>query len=601
MKKPLHKLKPIPPYDYKIDSLETFKHLSQRQFRVFEKITVNFPTDQLPLILNPESKMQTQFAKLAKKIKFLRTSNLKDYQLRPELTKYSHQRYLAKQFSRVQNLAISNIAPTWTTSIKESGHDVRSWLKYVKQLAQFSFYSCDRYNSFSRKISLPALKNLKYQKKIQVLKIQLPSSDTLDNESKFWKLCSRKSLKTLAIDGGHFSNDAAPQISKIKDLTSISFKFNNLHNDSYLVSAIKLTTQLHHLQELNLVFDQYDLPTAESSDYTLLSKLKELKRVNFKFFRGEGSYAPRAKGFAGYLKAIEKLPLTHLGLGISITNDKQLTSVSEILKTMNKLQSFVLNIVSDYTFQENGGELKNIVWGIGKSRKIQSLDLTFKTGVRVFQRETFSDAFVEKILSVIGGLKHLENFKIFSNQFDSNKIFLGLLQVLSRNAMMFKTISIDMRNYSLPTESKFVETVELLQKFKEIRTLKLYSLCLKSREELVKLGEGIKTLKKLTDFSFGKINKKLEKTQIAEGVEAVLSKSGLRSFDWKVSKKLMDRYHTREMSADEIALINPLLREYPRDLLRVLNRYYFSRDVYDYEDEFDSQILDNDLDDDDEL
>jgi len=575
------------PYDYQINNLEAFSTLSKKHFRVFAKITVNYPIEGPIQNKKKDFKMQTNLAKLSKKIKSLNTVNLKDYLLKPEHTKNSHNNYIAKRFSRIKNLIIPNISPSWTTPLKKSGLEVRGWLRYVKQLTKLDYFSSERYFSFSRKITYWTLKNLKYQKKIQLLQIQLPS-ESFTSEPAFWKLCSRKSVKTLAINGGQFSLAATP---KIQNIESISFIFDSRQNVDFLNSAIQLTTQLYRLQELNLTFDHEEIPT-ENSDYILLSQLKELKKVNFKFYSEENNHNSKCKGYANYIKAIENLPLTHLGLGISIHNDKQLAPISDILRKMKLLESIILKVTSDYTFQENG-ELRNLIQGIGKSKNLKSLDLTLKTAVRVFQRETFSDALVEKILGILASLKHLENLYIFSNQFDPNKIFIELLQTLSRQASTLKSLELFLGKYDPVDNSKFYKVLDALKAFQQIRKLKLYSLYIHENEQFEELGAAIKTLERLADFAIGKINKKLGKLEIAQGLEHILSKNCLIGFDWKVSRNFIHTYSAREIKVSDLARINPSLKEYPKDLLRILNKNFAYEEESDA-DEFNSQILDDD-------
>jgi len=564
-----------------ISSQEDIETCLRKNFKGVTNVTFLDPVED-PWQKNflKTTKVHKQMLKYTKKLKSAKTLNLKsiDFCLEP-----SEAIQFAKNVSRIDRVSLKYNSRHHEQTMLQRKAPIKDkiWLKFIRRLRGVDYNLLDT-SRFSK--DHKPLKTLKvmtnHQLNLKMLRIQLPSEE-ISPEKRFWKrLLHLKKLETLAIDGGIFDK---PINSLQNDLKYIDFTFHHKSSVVFVSSAVKLTTQLFQLKTLNLTFSNDAVPTV-TSDCCMLSQLHQLRKVNLGFNMSSG----RSQSISCYLDALKNLPLTHFGLRCSVNKDSEMAPISYFIRNSKSLESLKLEIVNLGSFKGNGEFLK-IANSVGRCEALKSLSLVFTTTAKKIKKTLFPKALGNEFVLNFSQLKSLENLKLECNQFDEDKddVVLEILEALTENTKQLKCLELEIGKYSVDNNIEFEKVLNAMNTFEKISLLKIWSLEVQNSVQLNGLAGCISSMKNLREFAFGNIHEDLEKMDVANGITKMLYGRNLSSLYWKNSKNFMKNYSWKEISKKEIAKINPFLKNYSTDLLRILNKQrFYSDDDYSSEEDY---------------
>jgi len=467
--------------------------------------------------------------------------------------------YIAKKANSVFDLKTHELR----VMAAEEKDLVVSWPKYMKNLRSLfseviaDFGWIDDYKE-KRK---PVNDYLKYLPKLENIEIKFFHNTLPFDLDGVWKFQTypssiKKIHFTEAKNGDKPINGSMAHLKNLKDLR-FGFRIRNDNSMNTLKSVLNLLPQVPQLEALDIDF--LDFFKIDASVCAALKSLFKLRKVKFSIWsENEGANLQKI------LKSLEDCPLEDVDLKVDLDSDRVVSLVRDFIEKKSGLKSLNLQLLKYHIFKSSK-EIENLLKTIDDLPLLISFCFVAKTTL-------IYDIGPKNILPEIGfpfkklfGSSRstpLKKFRISMNQHNFGKSgFIKLLESMNEISPILEDLQIDLGKYE-PQDINMI--LGFLNNLRNIRFLKLDSLGVSSKSFFFELIEAIENLKCLREFSLGEVSENVKRRSYFDGVERILLKNGLETFNCEVSEELKKILgDSFSLDSEEISMKNPFLKKGP--------------------------------------
>jgi len=372
-------------------------------------------------------------------------------------------------------------------------------------------------------------------------------------------------------DEWELSKQSVLSLSHMHDLTSLALAFRNQTDIlDPMISSLDNISQLRHLK---IEF----LDTLNHSEQIPFEKLFGARNLNSL----ELKFDVWPQGLEYFLQHAEEFPLSKFCLDTIIAGDdgnRQLQAIKRALSQLENLEVLKLKISKNSFGLQDKELIRDIMEQIVSMRLLKNLNIEFIVPGGGDDSEKLDEVIIPSLKTIFLKAQKLQNFSIHCNQIqNSRQAFMSILTSLARgrNVMNLKKLKVDVGKF-MPEESELRQISNFTERFLNIETLKLMSICGLMSQSLQGFLETVENLKYLKKFEVSELQGSLNKKIFVSVIEKLLSKRGLEKFDccltWDIKETGARRVKGCQIDLKKVLEKNPSLQNYPQS--SIIFSYY---------------------------
>jgi len=550
----LSQIKPYILKKLKIDSTLSSQNYRKKGHRIVPTLIVGYSDTIYAESVHMKNLRKAKLLEVFKRVKFTRNVDLSESLIARHRIYSPGMLYVAKRLVNISTLSVYDYRERRDVHMGL----VACWPKYMKNLeflnykiwmeiqnsapAHSNHQLVAGYDPKKRNFGIDFLRYAPRLKRIQVTSPYYQFSPCLDNIWMFKKYPS--SIEKISLCHANYSTDKTLEASlcHLKKLRDLEISLVDHASIKLMTSVCEMISQLPQLLALTLNFvEGFEI---NASVFEALRGLVHLEKVKLTW--------PLLKHNVNLeiLQSLKDCPLKNLSLRAVIKSDEDVALITNFLKKRKSLESLKLYITKRTLF-ESSRYLEELVGVIDNLPQLFSLSLSFQTTESIPKKKilpemnlSFKSLFSKTVL--------LRKFRISLNQHSFSKEgFMSLVASCNQISLTLEKLQIDVGVYKPKGTPEVDFILDFMRNLKNIRSLKLLSLDVTTKQFFSEMLEAVETLKFLKTFCIGEVSGKITKVVFLEGVEKILLKKGVENFFCNCSADLKKALLAKSLSSPE--------------------------------------------------
>lgn len=536
-------IKPIFPSKLSIHSQQTFQIIQKRSYKGCSKFVIRRSLSDTPDEKGRKLRLAIKLIKLLKPLKLIRKLNLKHFFLKGWELNFSKMLYLAKRFSQTPCLDL--------VDYRRPGSHQRGlfvcWPKFMKRLVKLSYALEEpRAVHWSENLQAgpelpfkraePITKFARCQRKLKALSLQFPNmrrGGEEDDLAEYWdfekypKSLEKLELQQLNSDSHEVSPSSLTKLQKLKDLR---MNFGYCFGLGVFVPFLDLISDASELESLSI--SGLDFTSVEPQFVCDIPEyLPGLTRLEF----GEDVYRDPGHDDSFPLEFSSAKDLKHLILRVHICSVEKFFAITDLLAEMESLVALTLHV--HFHILPKDSTITNILLErVSRLPLLQYVSIFTSFGGFSYPEKPIKISSMPLTRLFTNGIPLKEITITLGQHETSSECISSLFEGLALIAPGLVKVTINIGGYNLANRGEIEKVEKFFERLENIQTLNLRSLNIQSLVFFSKAVEIISSLKFLKYFSVGRIAQTAMDSSIAEKIERLLSKNGLKEFYCRVPK-----------------------------------------------------------------